>query len=184
MSIIKTTSYKDAWIYKIRCNDPAIKECYIGATTGFNNRKSKHKRVCETENQSGYNFKVYKFIRENGGWNNWTMEKIEKCECTNKLDFRKKERQAVDFFNSSLNTYRPYITHDEKKAVNLAYYHKNSETINKKRGDYFKAYNKKRRDNNYHKEYAARPEVKARKKIWYENNKLKKLNEIIPQSSE
>jgi hypothetical protein len=70
-------NYSKNIIYKLVCNDLTIKECYVGHTTDFTRRKSEHKRTCNNENGEYYNTKVYKTIRENGGWICWTMIEIE-----------------------------------------------------------------------------------------------------------
>ena len=71
-------NYQNTIIYKIVCNDLTITESYVGSTTDFRRRKSQHKSSCNTINNSKYNQKNYIFIRENGGWENWTMLEIEK----------------------------------------------------------------------------------------------------------
>ena len=44
------------------CKDVNVKECYVGHTTNFKNRKSEHKRICETANAKGHNHYVYGFF--------------------------------------------------------------------------------------------------------------------------
>ena len=68
--------YVKTIIYKICCNDETIKECYVGHTTNFKQRKIEHKFACCNENSKSYNCKVYSFIRDNGGFNNWTGKDI------------------------------------------------------------------------------------------------------------
>lgn len=65
------------FFYKLTCKDPLITNCYIGKTKHFNARASNHKNNCK-ENT----LKVYKYIRENGGWDNWTMSTIHQEFCT------------------------------------------------------------------------------------------------------
>ena len=60
-------------IYKIYCKDSSIKDFYVGCTFRYDKRKSDHKG-----NVINKNTKLYKFIRENGGWDNWIMVEIEK----------------------------------------------------------------------------------------------------------
>jgi hypothetical protein len=69
--------------YKIHLKVPneELKEFkFIGHTTDFNQRKYKHKSTCNNENNKHYNLHVYKFIKENGGWDNWVMEALEEVE--------------------------------------------------------------------------------------------------------
>ena len=77
--------YSNSTIYKLCCKDTSIKDIYIGSTTNFRQRKSQHKNCCNNENNKHYNYRLYKFIRENGGFDNWEMFMIEEFKCENKL---------------------------------------------------------------------------------------------------
>ena len=70
-------------IYKLVCKDVNIKECYVGHTTDFTNRKYGHKSNCINPNSRDYNYYVYQFINKTGGWNNWSMIMIEEFPCKN-----------------------------------------------------------------------------------------------------
>lgn len=59
-------SYNDIFIYMIKCKDPSIKDFYIGSTSDLKNRMNQHKTDCKRST-----LKLYRFIREHGGWNNW-----------------------------------------------------------------------------------------------------------------
>ena len=69
-------NYQNSIIYKLCCKNVEVSEIYIGSTTAFKARKSQHKSNCNNENRAGYNCKVYKFIRENGNFQNWDMIQI------------------------------------------------------------------------------------------------------------
>ena len=60
--------YSNTIIYKIFCKDTSIKEAYIGHTTNFVKRKSQHKAICK---KAFPNNKLYCYIRQYGGWDNW-----------------------------------------------------------------------------------------------------------------
>ena len=98
----KAINYKKVYVYKIVCNDTNIKDCYVGHTTNFNNRKHIHKSDYTNNPQR----KLYKFIREHGGWENWSMILIETCdfgEEGNELLARQKEREWQENLNATLN---------------------------------------------------------------------------------
>jgi hypothetical protein len=88
----KAVDYSKTIIYKIVCNDLNIKDLYVGHTTEFTKRKYKHKYSCNTEAHHTHNYQVYKTIRANGGWDNWSMIEIEKLPCTDANEARKRER--------------------------------------------------------------------------------------------
>ncbi len=104
--------YQNTIIYKIVCNDLSITDCYVGHTTDFMSRKHRHKYRCYNENDGGY-FKIYKTIRDNGGWDNWTMVEIEKYPCADKREACARERYHYEKLNSSLNTNIPYATYEK-----------------------------------------------------------------------
>ena len=63
-------------IYKIVCLDPKITSCYVGSTRALIQRRYDHKRYCNKPSRKEYNDKVYRFIRDNGGWENWKIVTI------------------------------------------------------------------------------------------------------------
>ena len=70
---LKAINYDKTHFYKIVCKDLDIKDCYVGHTTDFTTRKYDHKQRCSNPNNGGYNLPVYRFMRENGGWENFEM---------------------------------------------------------------------------------------------------------------
>ena len=72
----KTADYSKGFIYKFVCNDVSIPNLYVGSSTDFTKRKSKHKSACNNNNDRAYNYYVYQFMREHNGFENFTMLKI------------------------------------------------------------------------------------------------------------
>ena len=138
-------NYQKTIIYKIVCNDLNIKDVYVGHTTEFTKRKNSHKNRCNNPNDKKYNLKIYKTIRENEGWDNWSMIEIEKYPCNDKNEACSRERHWYEQLNSNLNTYRPMITNEELKIAKKAY--KQTD----KYQEVAKIYGKKHREEN--KEY-------------------------------
>ena len=144
-------SYNNSCIYKLSCNDKHITDCYVGSTTNFERRKYDHNRNCNNKNSKKYHFKVYQFIRDNGGWSNWSMEIIEEVNVNDGNELKKLERKYIESLNSSLNCVIP--TRSDKE-----YYEKNKERINE-----------------YSKEYCLnnKEKIAEKKKKYYQNNKEK-----------
>lgn len=94
--------YTNTIIYKIVCRDLEIKNCYVGHTTDFSNRKRRHKCNCKNEIQY-----VYQFIREHGGWVNWDMIMIEQYPCNNLYEASARERYWIETLSSDLNQLSP-----------------------------------------------------------------------------
>ena len=99
--------YSNTIIYKIYCNDNAVKEVYIGHTTNFSQRKCCHKNTCNNIKSYLYNLKIYQFIREHGGWENWNMVEIAKYDCKDATEARIKEQYHYKLETSTLNSIEP-----------------------------------------------------------------------------
>ena len=57
-------------IYGIFCLDTDISDCYIGSTRHFSRRKFQHKAEINNIDRPNAKYKVYTFIRSNGGMDN------------------------------------------------------------------------------------------------------------------
>ena len=117
-------NYENFCVYRIYCRDPDVIETYIGGTTDLVRRKSNHKMACSRPEHPQYNFRVYEFIREQGGWTNWSLEKIEGFPCQTRDQAREREQHWIGQESTpSLNTRRPYNTDNEnRKSYNHSYY--------------------------------------------------------------
>jgi len=138
-------NYNESMIYKLCCKDTTIEEIYIGSTISFRHRKSCHNQNCNKINGNGYNRKVYQFIRNNGGWDNWDMILIAKVNCNDRLELRKKEREYMEEYKPSLNIIKAQREEEEKK-------------------EYCKEYDKKYRETN-------KEEILEKQKKYRETNK-------------
>tara|TARA_R110001592_G_scaffold361064_1_gene670836 strand:- start:560 stop:1084 length:525 start_codon:yes stop_codon:yes gene_type:complete len=140
------TDYSKACVYKLVCKDSDVKDIYIGSTKNFKNRMKGHKCNCNNIKRSGYNFKVYKCIRDNGGWDNWQMIKICDVKCLDKYDLCKKEGEYIRSLKPTLNQkIAGRSPEDSSKASRL----KNKDKIKAyrlKNKDKKKAYDFKNRD--------------------------------------
>jgi hypothetical protein len=114
--------YKNGVIYKIVCKDKDITDCYVGSSCSLRSRKCAHKNSCNNENNKAYNYPVYRFIRDNGGWDNWQFIIIEKYPCEDKTELCIRERYWFEKLNASLNGRYPQRNIKEWKEDNKEYY--------------------------------------------------------------
>ena len=157
--------FSKGFIYKLCCNDVDITEIYVGSSTNFKQRKKCHKGGCNNENLKQYNYYVYQFIRENGGFENWSMIEIIKYPCETKRELETKEREYIELLKASLNKNKPTRTKKEWNEENKdkvlessrKKYKNNKEKLLEKSKEYY--------DNN-----------KEKKKAYYEANR-DKINE-------
>ena len=107
------TDFTNAKIYKLCSIDENIKDIYIGSTINYMSRIMCHKSNCYNENQRKYKYKVYDFIRNNGGFSSWTMKIISHVKVKNRLQLKKLERAAIELFQPTLNCSIPGRTNKE-----------------------------------------------------------------------
>lgn len=137
--------------YKICCLDTNIVDTYVGSTKNFRLRKCQHK-----QNSKKHHFKVYQFIRENGGWDNFNMMPIKEVECETKLQAIIIEEEIRCELKANLNSIKAYITEEEIKQQFKDYRIKNKDYICEQRKAFREA-NKER--------------LKQINQEWYEKNK-------------
>jgi len=142
-------SYENVCFYRIVCNDLDITDCYVGHTTNFAKRKYQHKTTCNNSNDANYNFPIYQFIRDNGGWDNWDMILIEHCKCESSLDAKKKEREYMEQLKATFNRNIPSRTEKEYR-----------EDTKEKKSERMKKYREDNRD-----------KIRESAKNYYEQNK-------------
>jgi len=96
--------YSNTVFYKIVCKDVSVRDVYIGHTINFVQRKHAHRRSCNKANDQSHNYKVYRIIREHGGWENWNMEMIGFKNCKNHSEACTTEQEYFDSYKASLNS--------------------------------------------------------------------------------
>ena len=103
-------------IYKIVCKNPLIREIYCGSTKNtLRTRWSAHK---STYNKNGQQ-KLYKFMRENGGIDNFTIRELEIIPYTTKNAQLEKEKFWKNFLQATLNNNSPIGLDIERHSKNV-----------------------------------------------------------------
>ena len=139
--------YANTVIYKIVCKDVNIKQSYGGHTTNIIKRRQQHKSVCNNQNNRAYNYYVYNFIRDTGGWDNWEVLWCYDCPCETKREAALEEKNFIELNNCELNSRKSILTKEEKKEYDKDYYKNNKEHIK----DYYE--NNKQKIAEWDKEY-------------------------------
>ena len=125
----KAIDYSKCMFYRLVCRDITVTEVYVGHTTNEVDRRRCHKKHCTNEKDEKYNFFVYRFIRDHGGFENWQLIIHEKLPVKDKDDARLRERYWCEHYNSTLNTQVPGRTMSEYAAK---YHVEHREEINNK----------------------------------------------------
>ena len=138
-------------VYRIECKDTSITEFYVGSCKNFYDRHRAHKSMCCNINSKEYKTYKYKFIRENGGLDNWKFKIIKKLPNTNKQARLFIEQFYKDILKPPLNSYDAYKTKEQIQQQKKQYQLDNKEIIN----DYKTQYDNNNREhlNNYRREY-------------------------------
>jgi hypothetical protein len=156
-------NYQNGLVYKIQHN--SIDELlYVGSTTEFTKRKHLHKSKCKNDTS-----KKYVMIRENGGWENFTMTLVKYFPCNTKRELEAEEEKVRRELNASLNSIRSYRTEQELNN----YYQDNKEHIKEQKKQYYQ--DNKEQINEYKKQYYQdnKEQINEKDKQYYQDNKEK-----------
>ena len=111
--------YSKGLIYKWVCND--CDEIYVGSTINFTRRKQSHKTSCTNEKDKKHHLKIYKTMREYGGFENWRMIQVETYPCQSKRELEAREEDVRKEINAKLNSRQAFMTQEEKKKKEKQY---------------------------------------------------------------
>ena len=92
-------------IYKLVCKNKAITDIYIGHSNNETSRYRSHKSAFNGSG-NGKKCRVYQFIRDNGGWDNWEFIVLERFPFE-KVEAFQKEKLWFDQLQPSLNDRSP-----------------------------------------------------------------------------
>ena len=124
--------YSKTIIYKIqhRDNDELL---YVGSTTDFTRRKYSHKWRCNNTNSKEYNMKIYKMMRDNGGFDCFNINIIKDFPCNNKQEALIEEDRCMREMKSNLNNNKAYRTPEQlfeyQKQYQKQYRQKNQDKV-------------------------------------------------------
>jgi len=101
------------YVYKLYCD--GIEDFYIGSTWNMRTRKYDHKKNCNNPKRKDYNYKVYQYIRANGGFANWKFEILVEKDFENKTALKIKEQECINLLKPALNMCSAYQTAEERR---------------------------------------------------------------------
>ena len=119
--------------YYIYClHNENLPEYYVGHTKNWRNRWDKHKQDSKISS-----CKVYKYINNNGGIDNFKMEILYECYCL-EIEARQYEKYYKNLLGATLNTQEPGRTRKEYRDLNNPiYYENNKEQILEQKKEYY-----------------------------------------------
>lgn len=129
-------NYANTLMYKL-INYDCPELLYIGSTTNFVKRKQKHKSDSKKSNT-----KIYRTIRENGGWESWNMIKISDYPCTSLTESHMEEDRLMMEMKSNLNMVKAYTSLEQRQEYCKQYRENNREHAN----EYAKQYRENKKE--------------------------------------
>ena len=115
------------FIYEIKSIDKSVTEIYIGSCWNMKNRYWCHKHRCNNKNRIDYNYPLYRYIRENGGFDNFEMTEIDSGECQDKTELECGEQFYIDLYGGIEN-----LLNSQDAILNINKERENRKTYSKK----------------------------------------------------
>jgi hypothetical protein len=176
----KAIDYSKCEMYKIVCKDEELNYIYVGHTTDFTKRKSGHKTKSRTSE-----LKLYKTIREHGGWDNFKMLQIETFPCNNRREAEAREDKLMTELKANMNHYRASrskkeFNQDNKEKIreqNKTYYEANKEHVRERHKQYHEANKEQLYERMKQYQETNKEHIREQKKTHYEANKDKILEQ-------
>ncbi len=177
--------FSQGLIYSIICKtDETL--IYVGSTTNFTQRKNRHKTACNNEKHRDHNTPVYVMIRANGGWDSFDMKPVREFPCENNIQLVIEEERIRKDMHANLNTYRAFLSPEERKEQikewnknntakiaekNKKYYEANAAKLNEDKKKYYQENSAKIAENGKKYSEANKAKISERKKLYYQVNK-------------
>jgi hypothetical protein len=124
-----------------------------------------------TKTHKIYDCKLYTFIRDSGGYENWEMQVIKLYKCETNRELLIEEQKYIDELKPSLNTTKSYITEEEQEKRNKKWYQDNREELNKKSREWHQENRKKQNAKAKIYRQDNKEKMKELNTKWYEENK-------------
>ena len=126
----------DYTFYKIINVNCDVDLCYVGSSVDMKQRTRRHKSNCNNVNSASYHLKVYKTIREHGGWCEFKIIPLGYAEQLTLTEAHVIEEKYRVELCAELNTVRCHVTEEERKKNEVewhkVYYENNKEVITEK----------------------------------------------------
>ena len=175
-------------IYLIKHKTCDDKKVYVGSTNNLKQRIKKHEEGCYYEKSKKNNINLYKYIRQNGGFNEYQFIILECYVCNFKYELHYKEDDYIKMYDNNLNSKRAYLTRGEKREkhnkmrrknnYDKRYYDNNKEIVLNRCKEY-REQNKDKINEKAKKKYDENKENESmRSKKYYDENK-EKINKKI-----
>ena len=137
------------YFYIIFCYAVGFEAKYVSSTNNFEQEEQMHESACKTEHN-----KLYKYIRANGGWSNFSMRLVSKRDCD--------DATAIEI--------EQYIIKSFKATLQRETTVQSKETIREKRQQYYATHRELIKEKNTQHSINNREACRAKSKRYRELN--------------
>jgi len=145
---------KDYTFYRIVNINGDVDMCYVGSSSDIKQRKRLHKSDCYNIKKKIYNSKLYRTMRDNGGFDEFKFIEIGYKDGITKNEACIIEEEYRLKLRANLNSCKCILTEAERETYSKDWYNKNKERI--------------KENNNKNKEA-----ISKKKSLYYQANKDK-----------
>ena len=128
---------KDYTFYRIVNINGDIDMCYVGSSSDIKQRKRLHKSDCYNIKKKIYNSKLYRTMRDNGGFDEFKFIELGYKEGITKNEACIIEEQHRVNLRANLNSCRCNLTHEDRKCDQKNHYQLNKDKISKSKKLYY-----------------------------------------------
>ena len=167
----RTPNLSQSTIYHIRCKITK-RVIYVGSSCDFINREKKHRyNCCNNESSDKYNLPIYKYIRENGGFENYEIIPVSFHNLNNIVELRILEQQEMDKHTGLMNCVYASRTREQYRIDNKEKINEREKQYNNDNKELRKKYREDNREkiNEHKKQYDI--DNREKTKQYYQNNK-------------
>lgn len=131
-------------IYGLFCkDDDQLYEFYIGSTWDAKQREQCHNSRCNNPNDPKSQLKVYQYIRDHNGWDNWEFIVLDEVEVESEHELRQIEGQYQLEYGATLGG---KIAGRTKPEYNKEYHEKNKEKIAQHKKEHYETNKEKKKE--------------------------------------
>jgi hypothetical protein len=124
--------------YKLSCNNLETKEVFVGYTTlTMKDMLKLHKKKYNNVTSAVYNRRIYQVVRANGGFSNWSIVVLEKCNFNDREKALERKKEWIEKTPNDVNMLRPITTPEERKEYQKEYRTDNQIAISEQRKEYY-----------------------------------------------
>jgi len=123
-------------IYRIVSINPELTNCYIGKTSNLHVRIIQHKSDCSNINSHRHNLPIYKYIRENGGFDNFEFINLKDEWLDGAENASTYEQHFFELYGGFAQCLNINYPNRKVQVTSLLYYYEHQDHVKKYQAKY------------------------------------------------